>query len=757
MSINKNVRLYLPNDPYYYEVDNLPIQDLLNNDVDLETQIDELRVLIGNLPSGGSGQSIDMFAPSSKPGISGAEGKVFVNAGTFLARMSAPSTRKTGIDEMAVPGTNYPDPNDDLDETDGVGRFSPVRLLSATSIDIDPFDVNDFNSPGNTPLGRLDLVYLQGYPSLDVDEKTHTGQLEPKLGVIKGAGLVDPYGARWADGSVTKGEISPMAGSNVPTNGMGLNGETPSPEWGAVPADDIFNRFLPKLTDAETIASVVERNTTDANSTQNDFVFFGIPICYVWVEASETVTPNILTTDILDVRPFLRSAELTLHERQAVVFSVLPSASNPFTTQSQLDTVATAASNAASTADTQKARLDDTNSTAYENLVPTVMGTTTNAPGNHEGRLLSSETKMAKARFDIGVVSGGIDANTLAAATNSSDIDDLEDEHADVTGTNILGNTGLTGATGWGLGDIASFVKNFGFVRYNKHCILPKSLVEGADMDFEYGHALNDRGFSGGTWGTYPNWHNNSGDMTMFKSWMYRIPKTVASWETNTNEDKLQGHMLKYQLGGNLTSYDIHQQVLVGDMLVTVGYIGADGAASDLPGSTALPFGYNPLKAGTGTTWNGYEKDNSYVPFWIKLDDFGYADGDCVFNTLVMCNIQRFQGDLDHYTITGTFNRSNHRQELQCTQRYKGGTENIRSHGVGGSTHPAFHVNSHSQTVTSDFPAIEIVWNPPARADTNQKYRGMRAQIVIVGKADLESTWINDHFDHADHASNSGT
>ena len=35
VTINENIRWYKPNDPYYYEVDNLPLIDLLSNDKSL--------------------------------------------------------------------------------------------------------------------------------------------------------------------------------------------------------------------------------------------------------------------------------------------------------------------------------------------------------------------------------------------------------------------------------------------------------------------------------------------------------------------------------------------------------------------------------------------------------------------------------------------------------------------------------------------------------------------------------------------------
>jgi hypothetical protein len=40
--INNNIRFFKPNDPYYYEVDNLPIDDLISNCVDLQNQLNVL-------------------------------------------------------------------------------------------------------------------------------------------------------------------------------------------------------------------------------------------------------------------------------------------------------------------------------------------------------------------------------------------------------------------------------------------------------------------------------------------------------------------------------------------------------------------------------------------------------------------------------------------------------------------------------------------------------------------------------------------
>ena len=41
-TINENIRWYKANDPYYYEVDNLPLIDLVQNDKDLRDRLKQL-------------------------------------------------------------------------------------------------------------------------------------------------------------------------------------------------------------------------------------------------------------------------------------------------------------------------------------------------------------------------------------------------------------------------------------------------------------------------------------------------------------------------------------------------------------------------------------------------------------------------------------------------------------------------------------------------------------------------------------------
>ena len=48
-NINKNLRFYQANDPYQWQVDNLPLTDLLSNDVILEDRISSLEDTVAGL------------------------------------------------------------------------------------------------------------------------------------------------------------------------------------------------------------------------------------------------------------------------------------------------------------------------------------------------------------------------------------------------------------------------------------------------------------------------------------------------------------------------------------------------------------------------------------------------------------------------------------------------------------------------------------------------------------------------------------
>ena len=80
--ITEDIRFYLPADPYYYQVDNLHIEDLLANDVRLQSQIDEINAADRGLTVGREG--FTELQPFIDPGL---PGTISVRSGNFIGRV----------------------------------------------------------------------------------------------------------------------------------------------------------------------------------------------------------------------------------------------------------------------------------------------------------------------------------------------------------------------------------------------------------------------------------------------------------------------------------------------------------------------------------------------------------------------------------------------------------------------------------------------------------------------------------------------
>ena len=333
--IKETIRLYQPNDPYYYKVDNLPLEDLLDNDKALQDQLDSLEFSTEVDRSG----FIDL-----KPYVdSGNPGKVFVKPGNFISRIQTAYTRHTGDREKdysdpmgAIDAVEY-DPNGDAARGYGIGRTALIRFLQAAGEDqfVSPESFRSGDFEGDAPAGRLDLVFIRGNGSLD-------SLTNPKLGIIKGGGLTTLFtkeqnGTRWSDwvsgGVGTKGKSGGMSNADIPQNSKGLNSDTElEPEFGTIPLpDDLINFAIHKDLAYTTIQEWVDANKAGGAA-------FGIPICYVFIPNTYRAGDKIDPSYIIDIRPFFRSAELTIDERQAIVGTgERPSVSNPFTTRKELE------------------------------------------------------------------------------------------------------------------------------------------------------------------------------------------------------------------------------------------------------------------------------------------------------------------------------------------------------------------------------------------------------------------------------------
>ena len=352
--INEDIRFYLPADPYYYQVDNLPLEDLVKNDRILQEQIDELNAEDRGTTVNRDGiNELLPFIDNALPGT------VSVRAGNFIGRSqrtsgpNIPGTNvngdKNGTFEMNEPPTRDDDYNvsnpplkNDPGPADSVGRTA-VYNFPGGNIMIDGFDYNEFGiglNPNLTtaPLGRIDLVGITTVngamddpyvPGNDTGGALETGDGKPKLAVVKGAGMIAgntnvreiQIGSRF----ITVGNPQEL----INDYGKDLDGNVvPNPTFGTIPMpDDVVNVCMSR-------ADVTEALNEFANDNKNASFF--LPLAYVYVPQSHVKGNPIPTAYLKDIRPLFRTAELTLAERQAIAASENPSLRNPFATESRV-------------------------------------------------------------------------------------------------------------------------------------------------------------------------------------------------------------------------------------------------------------------------------------------------------------------------------------------------------------------------------------------------------------------------------------
>lgn len=363
--INREIRYYQPNDPYYWQVDNLPLTDLLNNDVTLENRINGLEHSLNGLGNDASGsfglKAIADLKAYVEPvsGLAGNHGKVYVCPGKFTARMQLPATRESGWrmmrdessvfnnEEFSAANTNMLNTTTltpFVRETQGVARTAVVEFYSLgdgshKSIAIDSFDSADFNG-ASAPTERLDLVFIKGSKSLDTNgdsSNTPTPYLQDalpaaSLGVVKGAYFrTDAAGGERTNGPRFTAATSRLDGR---TTGLGANqipANTVLPNFGTVPMPDDLLNFAWHRVGTESVQTLAQTQVT----TQAAFC---LPVAYIRVPMGYVEGDAINPENIVDIRPFLRTTELSYSERAAIAASTDPNGLNPFVTMNALQT-----------------------------------------------------------------------------------------------------------------------------------------------------------------------------------------------------------------------------------------------------------------------------------------------------------------------------------------------------------------------------------------------------------------------------------
>jgi hypothetical protein len=441
------IRLFKANDPYFWQVDNIPLSQLIENDLWLKDQIG------GTAGGGNTAGSIDRSGFTELlPYSNGSDDLVRVKPGRFMARVNDASqtpiltfdktqgqtlgtlgyytnaqyqinflqimsniiasnaTNNNGLMERALTfivinkdtpytitsatiGSNSPqypipgniDPgaahqpfpliqdfrnalggNLDIQSTSprisfffnkfvqrwrGVARTAVVDVPTELSIIVPPFDPDDFFYVSGATIipipatQRIDLVFIYTHPIDATATKiqqyggggnTPTTINRPTLGILKGAGLgilqFTPSGQNTISQPLPNRDnegftpvMIPNESDTLVDNGfsaLNIHGSFPSPE-------DLLN-LAPLLADS---------------LQTNDLQIIGqsvLPVCYVLIKNTTPVDTNgnpIISSDqIIDIRPFFRTAELSYAERTGIAGAVPPlSLGNPAVGQIQID------------------------------------------------------------------------------------------------------------------------------------------------------------------------------------------------------------------------------------------------------------------------------------------------------------------------------------------------------------------------------------------------------------------------------------
>ena len=226
----------------------------------------------------------------------------------------------------------------------GVSRTAIVDIDDELSIQIPQFDSEDFSytdAQGNTVnvdnvQQRVDLVFIYSKPvDASAVQIIRDGAVEritkPALGVVKGAGIRANFQAKISD--LAAGYKDPTNDSILAAPGDQYNSDMGFTSTSANDITESVRGSFPAPDDLLNIAPLISQNLED-----NAYELLGqsiLPVAYVFVQGDSQV---VLSTDVIDIRPLFRTAELTYNERAGVA-AAFPqlSLANPAVGKSHLD------------------------------------------------------------------------------------------------------------------------------------------------------------------------------------------------------------------------------------------------------------------------------------------------------------------------------------------------------------------------------------------------------------------------------------
>lgn len=261
----------------------------------------------------------------------------------------------------------------------GVARTSIVNVENEIEIEIPEFDSEDFyyyDENGNKvyleATQRIDLVFIytkaidQKETTLPIfDGNTPTSITSPTLGIVKGAGVGFSLkkGTNLQNQSVvvstqlqngTQIIQAHPADENSENTGVGtIKGSFPSP-------DDLMN-LSPLL--CETLES-------DSLALIGQSI---LPVAYIVVRDGQA---SILETDLIDIRPFFRTTELSYNERAGIAAATPQiSLANPVASEGYVDYVAKVLNDRIEAVNSNIPTIQTSNGGSPATLSPKVVGT----------------------------------------------------------------------------------------------------------------------------------------------------------------------------------------------------------------------------------------------------------------------------------------------------------------------------------------------------------------------------------------------
>ena len=233
----------------------------------------------------------------------------------------------------------------------GVIRTSLVNITEDLEIDVPPFSAEDFSNHTDTsPAVRFDLLFIYTHPVdspstaiVKPDGEGPTIITKPRLGLVKGAGVVnllgrgpyDDYNSKDDANFFDSAEFSQALADNTAyfDQESGLDSSSNKYQIMSTMSDQLqqntslkgFYGNFPSPDDLMNLTPLLQEDIEN-----NNLALLGqsvLPIAYIVVKKGST---QITNNDIVDIRPFFRTAELSYNERAGIAAAFPPlSLANP--------------------------------------------------------------------------------------------------------------------------------------------------------------------------------------------------------------------------------------------------------------------------------------------------------------------------------------------------------------------------------------------------------------------------------------------